>query len=409
MNRVRALLETVGFLPLLVCASPPVAGQVFFKSDGGIPHLGGGDLSIFELKEPRRDLSCVVSPIKPSMGFDLRFHAGYDISVPLKELAGSENLLTVVFRVIPESRKDSPYYFTHKIRVPRLEEDAKGDAYLQGSFDLGEGKYTVEWLMRDRTERYCSQFWDVEAELPAKDKSLSIELQPGEVAPSPQDQFLDEPPVERTASESPLNVKVLVNFAPQNALASSLQPLDTMPMTTMLRQIQRDPRIARFSVVAFNLQEQRVLYRQQALSHIDMPALGDALRNLQLGKVSIDALAKKNAETEFLSSLIQNEFSGDERPDALIFAGPRAPVTEKVPDESLRTVGELDYPVFYVNYTLNPQANPWKDAISHAVRYFRGQEFTVTRPRDLWYAISEMVTKIVNTKAGKRAASAAFQ
>jgi hypothetical protein len=366
-------------------------------------------LAVLELKEPRRDLTCNVLPVKPTIGFDLRFHAGYEISIPLRELAGGENLLTVVFRVTPVEKPNEPVYLTQKIRVPEIEENAKGDAYLQGSFDLGEGKYAVEWLMRDRAERYCAHFWDLTAELPGRDKTLAIELSPGEVSPTQPDQFTAEPPVERIGGESPLNVKVLVNFAPQNTFAASLQPIDTIALTTLLRQIQRDPRIARFSVVAFNLQERRVLYRQDPLDRIDMPALGEAVKNVQLGRVSYDVLGKKNAESEFLGELIRGEFANGERPDALIFAGPRAGVTEKLPDESLRIVGQLDSPVFYVNYNLNPQLNPFKDSISHAVRFLQGQEFTVSRPRDLWAAVSEMVTKIVKSKESRKAASAAFR
>jgi hypothetical protein len=298
---------------------------------------------------------------------------------------------------------------TQKIRVPAIEQDAKGAAYLQGSFDVGEGNYTVEWLMRDRSERYCSSYWNIEAALPPKDKSIAVELPASEVAASQSEQFTDEPPVERQATESPLNVKVLVNFAPQNALASTLQPMDTIALSSMLKYIQRDPRLARFSVVAFNLQEQRVLYRQEQRDRIDMPALGDAVKHLQLGKVSVETLANKNAETDFLSELIKTELSGKDRPDALIFAGPRAPVYQKVDGEALRSVGQVDYPIFYMNYTLNPQANPFRDSISHAVKYFRGEEFMVSRPRDLWFAVSEMVTKIVRFKSGKRTAAAAYQ
>src|SRR5256885_13095281 len=54
-------------------------------------------------------------------------------------------------------------------------EDSKGDAYLRGNFDLGEGKYHVDWLMRDRNEHFCSSSWDVEAALPAKDKDMALE------------------------------------------------------------------------------------------------------------------------------------------------------------------------------------------------------------------------------------------
>ena len=323
-------------------------------------------------------------------------------------MAGSENLLTIVFRVIPENRKEQPVYLTQKIRVPAIEENAKGDAYLQGSFDIGEGKYQVEWLMRDRSERVCASFWESEATLPAKDKTLALSMPLGEVAASEKEEFTDEPPVERNAADGPLSVKVLVNFAPQNSNAASLQPADTTALVSILRSIQREPKITKFSVVAFNLQEQKVLYRQESSDHIDFPAIGESLKGLQLGRVDVAKLAQKNSETEFLGELIRNEFKGEGvSPDGMIIAGPKVMLNGNVPQESLRVVGEPEYPVFYMNYNLYPHLTPWRDSIGNAVRFFKGQEFTISRPRDLWFAVTEMVSKIVRLKAGKRSPSAA--
>ena len=71
----------------------------------------------------------------------------------------------------------------------------------------------------------------------------------------------------------------MVNFAPQNAQSATLQPLDTNALLSILRSIAREPRIGKFSIVAFNMQEQRVLYRQEDASQIDFPALGKALES----------------------------------------------------------------------------------------------------------------------------------
>jgi hypothetical protein len=405
-----AATRVAGAIALIGCLACAAYGQtVLVGPGGGPPTLVGSDLAVLELQEPRKDLPCTVTPQKPVLGFDLRFHAGYDISIPLKELAGSENLLTVLFRVIYQNRKDEPVYFIQKIRVPPIEENAAGDAYLQGSFDLGEGQYRVEWLMRDRTERVCSFFWDTEAVLAEKDKTLALDIQPGQIATTIQEQFLDEPPLERTPSDSPLAIKVLVNFAPQNSAAAALQPSDTSALVALLRCIQRDPRIARFSLVAFNMQEQRVLYRQETMDRIDFPAIGDSLKELQLGRVDFSRLGRKNSESEFLASLIKSELRSDDQPDAVIFAGPKVMLQSNVPAEALKEIADPGYPVFYMNYNLNPQVNPWRDAISSAIRFFKGQEYTISRPRDLWYAVTEMVGKIVKFKAGKRTSSAAVQ
>ena len=379
------------------------------NGSGSGPTLIGSDMAVLEARDVRKDLPCVVTPTKPVLGFDLKFHSGYEITVPMRELAGPENMLTILFRVASEEKKESPLYFTQKIRVPSIEEDAKGEAYLQGTFDLGEGKYQVDWLMRDRAERVCASFWDSEAALSAKDKALELNLKAGDIAASDKEEFIDEPFDGKVSEPPALSVKVLVNFAPQNSSASTLQPADTTALVSILRSIQRDPHIHRFSVVAFNLQEQKILYRQDASDHIDFPAIGEALRGLQLGRVNFEKLQQKNSDTEFLSNLIQNELkkADGNAPDAVIIAGPKVMLNENVPSEALKTVGEPEYPLFYMNYNLYPQLTPWRDSIGQAVKYFKGQEFTISRPRDLWFAVSEMVSKIVKFKGGKRTASAA--
>lgn len=392
---------------LAAAGAMPSAAQSLLQSSTGGAMLVSTDLAVLEARDARTDLACAVSPIKPTLGFDLRFHAGFDFSVPLAQLSGSENLLTIIFRVTSEEKQDEPVYLVQRVRVPAIEEDAKGSAQLQGSFDVGEGKYKVDWLMRDRSERVCASFWDIEAALAAKDKGLAMNLVPGQVTAPDKEEFAEEPVVTRQVAEGGLNVKVLVNFAPQQPNAASLQPADTTALVTILRSIMREPRFTRFSVVAFNHQEQKVLYRQQAADRIDFPAIGEALKDLQLGRVHVEKLQQKHSAMEFLKELIQSELKkGDEAVDAVIIAGPKAMLEENVPVEALRTVGEPEFPLFYLNVNLNPQQTPWRDTIGQAVHYFKGQEFAINRPRDLWFAVSEMVGKIVKLKHGKRSATA---
>ena len=390
----------------LVCAGIAPA-QVLIQGSGpaSTVRIFNSDAAILESQEARKDLPCVVTPVKPVLGFDMKFHSGYDVTVPLKELAGAENLLTMVFRVAASNRPDDATYFSQRVTVPSIEENAKGDAYLQGGFDLGEGKYHVDWLMRDRTERICSGFWDVDAEIPIKDKTIALEIAPGVVQSSEKEPFKQEPPVQRTDLEGPLNVKVIVNFAPQNSESATLQPLDTNALVSILRSIAREPKIGKFSIVAFNMQEQRVIYRQDDASQIDFPALGEALNGLNLGTVDLKRLSQKHGDTEFLADLIAKEMKPAERTDAVIFAGPKVMLDARVPQDALKAVGEPSYPVFYMNYNLNPQSNPWRDAIGGAVKYFKGLEYTISRPRDLFNAWSDIVSRIVKSKTGRQIAN----
>ncbi len=364
------------------------------------------DLAILEANEARKDLNCTLTPKKNAdLGFDLRFHAAYDVSIPLKELDGGDDMLTIVFRVFKDGDAIHPRYFTQHILVPPIEENARGEALLQGGFDLGEGSFHVDWLMRDRSERVCSTAWATEASLPSRDREMSIFMKPGQIDQSQFEAFVDDPVIHRfDSTPEPLDVKLLVNFAPQDKEAAILKPIDTAALLSILKAIDHDSRIGHLSLVAFNLPEQRVIFRQEQASHIDFEGLGKALQDVKPGIVDLARLAQKHGQTEFLSSLLEKEVGVAAKPDAVIFAGPKAILDADVPQEDLRRIGEIECPVFYMNYNLYPQAIPWKDSISHAVKYFKGTEYTISRPRDLWFATSEMVNRIARSKHLKTSA-----
>ena len=141
---------------------------------------------------------------------------------------------------------------------------------------------------------------------------MALDIAPLAVQPFEGQPFKQEPPVERAQHDGPLNVKVVVNFAPQDSASATLQPLDTNALLSILRNIARDPRIAKFSIVAFNMQEQRVLYRQEEASQIDFPALGKALNSLNLGTVDLKRLTQKHGDTEFLATSDHQRAEGRE-------------------------------------------------------------------------------------------------
>jgi hypothetical protein len=364
------------------------------------------DLAILEAGADRQDIPCTVTERKPELGFDLHFHSGYDVTVPLSELTGSGELLTVVFRIYPENDRRHTSYFVQHFYVPDIQENARGDALLQGSIDVGEGNYHVDWLMRDRAERICSSSWDVEAALSPKEKPMTLFIAPNQIAETSPPFASDSGGLPSHRSNDSLDVKLLVNFAPQNSLSAALQRSDTDALVSILKAIERDPRIGHISLVAFNIEEGRIVYRQDTADQIDFPALGKALETMKLGTVTVAHLGQKHSETDFLESLIENEVGTTAHPDAVIFAGPKTMLDADVPQDNLRRIGDIECPVFYMNYNLNPQAVPWKDSISHAIRAFKGTEYTISRPLDLWVSTSEMVSRIVRSKKEKATARA---
>jgi hypothetical protein len=377
---------------------------------GGPVHIFTSDAAILEATENRKDLPCTVTPVKPVLSFDMKFHAGYDVQISLKELAGAENQLTMVFRVTPEGHPDAAVYFKQHYQVPAIEENAGGSAYLQGAFELGEGKYHVDWLMRDRQERDCSFHWDADASIPQKDRPMKVDIAAGAIQPIDPELFKQEAPVERVKASLPVNVKVMVNFAPQDSNSSTMQPFDTVALVAILRSIARDPHITTFSLVAYNMHEQKVFYRQDAATQIDFPALGEALNSLSFGTVDLKRLSQKHGDSEFLGKLLTSEVKEDkEEPDAVIFAGPKIMLDDGLSGETLKQLTDVKFPVFYMNYNLNPQVNPWRDAIGSAVKALRGAEFTIARPRDLFFSWADIVGRIVKSKFGRTGISTSSQ
>jgi hypothetical protein len=182
-----------------------------------------------------------------------------------------------------------------------------------------------------------------------------------------------------------------------------MQPIDTSALVSILRNISREPRIRKFSIVAFNMNEQRVVYRQNDSDKIDFPELGKAVSSLKFGMIDYRKLSDPHSENAFLTGLITEEL-GHNNADAVIFAGPKVMLDESLPLDNLKDIGGISFPVFYLNYNLTPVENPWRDAIGTVVKRLHGWEYTITRPRDLYTSWSDIMghfakMKLVNTAA----------
>lgn len=392
---------TLPGLALLLALPPVSVGQnlmVGLASHGSV-RLLPSDAAVLETEEVKKDLPCTVTPVKPLLGFDLKFHSGYDITLPLREIAGSGDQLTIIFKVASDEAKDSPIYFSQRYNVPEIEQDAKGDAYLEGGFDVGEGSYHISWMMRDRMERVCSSAWDVNAALTGRDQGIRLPIASSSIQASDAEFFRQEPPVTRLSASDAFHVKVLINFAPQHSAAAAMAPVDTSALVSILRNISREPRICKFSVVAFNMNDQRVLYREEDADQINFPELGKALSAMKLGMVDYRKLNDKHSESDFLTKLIQDELTLNSSADAVIFAGPKVMLDDTIPPpDTAQSVAGIASPVFYMNYNLSPQQNPWRDSIGNVVKKLRGYEYTISRPRDLWTAWSDIMGHIVKLK-----------
>lgn len=352
------------------------------------------DMAVLSADDTRDDLPCAVTPLDPRLGFDLQYQAGYVTNIPLAALAGDGDSLRVLFRIRALDTDDPPQYFVDRFSVPNIEEGAKGETALSGQYTLGPGRYRVDWLMRDRSERVCSAHWEIQTSSTEEFEELAASPMANSIGGRRDDAFLEEPPVQRAAVQSLLHVKLIVNFTPTDPRDVRLRPYDVENMVSILRAISREPQIGTFSLVAFNMQEERVIFEEENVTRIDFPALGNSVGTIEGGTVDFAQLRDEESGSRFLSDLLRNHLiPGDPPADAIIFVGPKLVLEKKISGELL-SASDVTSPVFYLIYDRNPRAFPWRDAISSMLRPFRSLEYSITLPRDFGRAMKDMMFRL---------------
>src|SRR5258708_15472403 len=116
-------------------------------------------------------------------------------------------------RVTSAANREEPVYLVHRFSIPDVSPEANGDGVLSGGFDLGLGRYQVDWMMRDGRGRVCSSHWALDAKLRGGQQDLPLTLDPNMVAERVEGPFGEEPPVQQAAAE-PLHVKIPLNPSP---------------------------------------------------------------------------------------------------------------------------------------------------------------------------------------------------
>ena len=376
--------------------SLPCAAQTLMRSSlGGVQvHIIHSDMAVLGSGETRDDLPCQVVPLPPKLGFDLQFLAGYRVSIPLKALAGSGDNLRMLFRIMPLDGSDRYFYFVDRYDVPAIELGAEGQAELAGQYVLGPGRYRVEWLMRNRAERVCAKSWEIETNTAENLDALAAARGAYTVAPRDPDLFSDEPPVLRSATADLLHVKILVNFTPSDPRDLRLRQYDVRNIVSIIRAISREPNVGTFSVVAFNMQQERVIFEQESVSRIDFPGLGEAIESIKDGRIDFAQLQDEDSGTRFLTGVLQQHLGEqDPEPDAIIILGPKLLLDKKISIQRLAEAGRSRSPIFYFIYDTTPSAYPWRDAISHVLRLYKGLEYTITLPKDLGKAMHSFLSR----------------
>jgi hypothetical protein len=170
-------------------------------------------------------------------------------------------------------------------------------------------------------------------------------------------------------------------------------------IVSIVRAISREPRIGSFSFVGFNMQEERVILEQKNVRRIDFPALGDAVDSIQGGMIDFAQLQDEESASRFLTESFTKHLGPQEpEPDAVMIIGPKLMLEKKISREVLAENPQVHAPVFYLIYNTDPYVHPWRDAISSALKIYRGLEHTISLPKDFGRAMKDMMGRMTGKK-----------
>ena len=382
-------------------------GQQLLKGSGSELLLRPSDAAVIEDGSLRSELACTVTPIKPKLELDFLFHSGFQVSMALKDLDTGifGDNLTILFRVVAQDQPENPVLLSQKLRVPAMDRDQsqKSTFEFKGFFRLGEGKYHVDWMMRDKAEHICSKSWDIDARLGSKDSPLRAWTRTALVKGEEAELFSEEAPVTRKTDG--VSVDMLVNFAPHDPASAVLDASDLQGVVAILREIARDPNILSYSVVACSIPIHKVLYRQETGPQIDLPILGESLNSLKLGRIAAKDLGLRDSHTAFVADVVRN-LAANSASDALILVGPRMAHEPAADGEIAEALRDIRRPVFYLNYDSGNLTEPWQDLLRNAVKHAHGSAYAITTPRDLFGAWSSVMDRIMRSKRTSQSARA---
>jgi hypothetical protein len=344
---------------------------------------------------PDTAFPCHVAADKPEIGFDLRFHAGYRVVAPVKALAHAGGALKVTMTIEPEMHAEATAIISRTFVVPDIPPGTNGDALLMDGVELGPGRFHVAWTMRDSRGPICSSRWDWEAKLGRGQHDFPLTLGPNSVG-EPRERGLSQGSLPAPEDVNPRQVRILLNLSPAEPSQSILAPEDTSVLFSILRGLAQEPGISYSGLLAFNLREQRIVYRADSSEGIDLPSLRRALHGPATGTVSYGLLKNPRSETDFVTRLLADELgAGATAPDAIVIIGRKVTLNMKVSLASLKRFGAAPCPIFYINYSPNPLDEPFSDTIGSALKAYKGAvAYNIVFPRDVGVAVRNMLSRI---------------
>lgn len=371
----------LGLPAILALCTTAAFGQILIDP-GRLPAA----IKNFEPKKNERALACNVDLVPPQLNFSLRFQAGYIVAVPAKQFVGSGHRLRSVLRVVPET-DPHPVFLASFSRLPNIPRTAH-KLELAGLYLVGEGRYSVDWMLVDDAGRICRKSWRIEARLGSSERGLRPGIPPGTVAEA---SFRRWSPQEDDDGDVPLRrITILLHAAPLAPNTTRLRPQDRIMLLGSLASLLESLPARRVRLVVFNLDQQKELFRQDDLMPESFPQVAQAMNDLQLQLVDYRTLENQRGHIDLVAALINQEIHSASTSDAVFFLGPPSRYLDKLPPSAFGESSDMPPQFFFFQY--KPY---WRrgaelpDSIALAVKKLKGKTILIHTPADFARAIKQ--------------------
>jgi hypothetical protein len=257
-------------------------------------------LRLFDQASNAPALRCRIGPIRPALGYSLRFSAGLRISFPLRQFSGLAHYLDAYFRIT--SQGQAPVFQVQAADIPDLPA-ANAEGELVGTFSVGEGEYSVDALVPDDLQRICRRSWPIQAMFSGGERELRQGIPPNTVV-----EYSSAGPTGiDTTGPKIARLTVMLQTAPFAPLAPKLRDADVQTFVQSLSAVL-DQLPARFvRVVLFNLDQRRTILQENGFTREQLGEVNDALGQVEVGHVDYRVFESDSSASSFLSGLIEKE------------------------------------------------------------------------------------------------------
>jgi len=338
----------------------------------------------FEPVPGESQLKCELSPLQPALNFSLRFQAGYLVRVPMNQYLGKGHHWIAAARITPDEN-GRPAYLFDRLAIPEVPK-TRVELEFGGFYLVGEGRYRVDWKLVDDSGRVCRKQWTFEAKRNKNERRLNAAMPPGTIS----DYTLRG--IRRAAitpdDGPPFNLTILLHAAPLSPRRSRLGARDRVMLTGTLSALLERLPTRSVRIVAFSLDQQKELFRQENFGLQGLGRLSRAINETEMGTVDYTVLQNQRGHTELLARLLNEELNHQNASDVVLVLGPTSRFFDRLPEGLLEKPANPGPQFFFLRYGLSYRAEAaLSDTISMAISKLKGKTVMIRTPGDFVKAI----------------------